>query len=100
MKALWVLGAASGIALSFSAMAFDGETIVEKHCKACHKIGLAGAPKLGDKEAWAPHLATGVEAMAATVLKGKGAMPPKGTCGTCTPEQILAAVEALIADVK
>lgn len=104
MKTLWVLGAASGIALSvsvsFNVMAGEGDEIVAKHCTACHQIGLAGAPKLGDKAAWAPRLATGVEAMTATVLKGKGAMPPKGTCGTCTPEQLTAAVEALTADVK
>ena len=104
MKALWILSAASGIALSvslsFNVMAGPAEDIVAKHCTACHKIGLAGAPKLGDKAAWAPRIATGIEAMTATVLKGKGAMPPKGTCGTCTPEQLAAAIEVLTADVK
>jgi cytochrome c5 len=47
-------------------------------CAACHVAGVAGAPKLGDKAAWAPRIATGVDAMTASVIKGKGAMPPKG----------------------
>ncbi len=47
-------------------------------CQACHVISLAGSPKLGDKAAWAPRIAQGVDALVASVVKGKGAMPPKG----------------------
>jgi cytochrome c5 len=47
-------------------------------CSACHATGVAGAPKLGDKAAWAPRLADGVDGMTAIAIKGKGAMPPKG----------------------
>ena len=47
-------------------------------CSACHIAGVAGAPKLGDKAAWAPRVAQGIEALTASVIKGKGAMPPKG----------------------
>jgi cytochrome c5 len=47
-------------------------------CEACHAAGVAGAPKVGDKAAWAPRLAQGIDGMTATVIKGKGAMPPKG----------------------
>ena len=47
-------------------------------CLVCHAAGVAGAPKLGDKAAWAPRLALGVDALTASVIKGKGAMPPKG----------------------
>ena len=49
-----------------------------QNCSACHIVGVAGAPKLGDKAAWAPRIAQGIDAMTATVIKGKGAMPPKG----------------------
>lgn len=100
MKALWALGLLFSVSVSLNVVAGEGEVIVAKHCVACHQIGLAGAPKLGDKAAWAPRIATGVESMVATVASGKGAMPPKGTCGTCSPEQLTAAVEAIIADVK
>ncbi|HEY2929621.1 c-type cytochrome [Piscinibacter sp.] len=47
-------------------------------CSACHGAGVAGAPKLGDKAAWAPRVGQGVDALTASVVKGKGAMPPKG----------------------
>ena len=47
-------------------------------CSACHVAGVAGAPKLGDKAAWAPRLPLGVDGLTASVIKGKGAMPPRG----------------------
>ena len=47
-------------------------------CMGCHATGVAGAPKVGDKAAWAPRAKLGVDAMVASVIKGKGAMPPKG----------------------
>lgn len=72
------------------------EAIVDRHCQACHDAGLAGAPKMNDAENWAARIATGVDAMTQTVISGKGAMPPKGTCFSCTDEQIRAAVEVMI----
>jgi cytochrome c5 len=47
-------------------------------CSTCHGTGVAGAPKLGDKAAWAPRAAQGIDALVANAIKGKGAMPPKG----------------------
>ena len=47
-------------------------------CTACHSPGVAGAPKVGDKAAWAPRIAQGMDTLVATAIKGTGAMPPKG----------------------
>ncbi len=47
-------------------------------CSVCHLAGVAGAPKVGDKAAWAPRIAQGIDALTASAIKGKGAMPPKG----------------------
>ena len=47
-------------------------------CQTCHAAGVAGAPKLGDKAAWAPRIAEGMDKIMAIVVNGKGAMPPKG----------------------
>ena len=55
-----------------------GEALYKQACVACHASGVAGAPKFGDKTAWAPRIQTGLDAMTASVIKGKGAMPPKG----------------------
>ena len=43
----------------------------------CHASGAANAP-LGDRQVWAPYAARGADALLATVLTGKGAMPPRG----------------------
>lgn len=55
----------------------DGKATYEKTCSVCHASGVANAPKYGDKTAWAPRIATGADALLASVVKGKGAMPPK-----------------------
>ena len=47
-------------------------------CAVCHLAGVAGAPKVGDKAAWAPRIAQGIDALTTSAIKGKGAMPPKG----------------------
>lgn len=47
-------------------------------CQACHASGLAGAPKFGDKAAWGPRLAQGIDGLTASAIHGKGAMPPRG----------------------
>jgi cytochrome c5 len=47
-------------------------------CAVCHGAGIAGAPKLGDKAAWAPRLALGIDGLTASAIKGKNAMPPRG----------------------
>jgi cytochrome c5 len=67
--------AAAGAA---AAGARSGEDIVKSACAACHQAGVANAPKIGDKAAWAPRIKTGLNGMLAVAIKGKGAMPPRG----------------------
>lgn len=78
----------------------DGKTIYDTKCFACHAAAVAGAPKFGDKAAWAPRIATGVEAMLNTVKTGKNAMPPKGTCMDCTDGELKAAVEYMVSQAQ
>ena len=73
-----------------------GAEIYNTKCMACHASGAAGAPKLGDKEAWAPRIATGMDALVASVINGKNAMPPKGACMDCSDDDIKAAVEHMV----
>jgi len=56
----------------------SGEEIVKAVCAACHESGAAGAPKIGDKTAWAPRLVQGLDGLLKSALAGKNAMPPKG----------------------
>ncbi|QEP44585.1 cytochrome c5 family protein [Ectothiorhodospiraceae bacterium BW-2] len=74
----------------------SGEAIYQASCFACHATGAAGAPLLGNVEAWAPRIALGMEALLATAISGKGAMPPRGTCGTCSDDDLMAAIEYMV----
>ena len=75
--------------------AAKGKTVYEGTCVACHGTGAAGAPKAGDKAAWAPRLKTGMDALYASALKGKNAMPPKGGNMSLSDADIKAAVDYL-----
>jgi len=90
-----------GIATAFGgAQAADGKAVYDKTCVACHASGVANAPKFGDKAAWAPRAATGRDALVASVVKGKGAMPPKAGASDLKDDDIKAAVDYLLAAAK
>jgi cytochrome c5 len=74
----------------------DGQKIYQASCQACHATGAANAPKLGDKAAWAPRIATGIDAMLAVAIKGKIAMPPRGACASCSDADLKAAIEYMV----
>lgn len=87
-------------ALGGTALAADGRAVYDKTCVACHATGVANAPKLGDKAAWAPRIATGRDALVASVLKGKGAMPPKAGAANLGDAEIQAAVDYMVGAAK
>lgn len=68
-------------------------------CGACHNTGAAGAPRIDDKAAWAPRVATGKAALYQSALAGKGAMPPKGGASV-SDEEIKATVDYILGKVK
>lgn len=69
----------------------SGEELYKAVCGACHEAGVAGAPKTGDKAAWAPRIGVGLDVLTKTALAGKGAMPPKGG-SDATPEELTRAI--------
>ena len=78
-----------------------GENIYNKYCKLCHASGLAGAPKTGDKAAWQPRLKDKtIEDLVETAKKGLNAIPPKGTCMSCSDEQLQKAIEYMLPKTK
>ena len=73
---------------------WSGEEVYTKHCVVCHATGIAGAPKKGDAAAWKPRLAQGMETLLQHMVSGFGAgMPPKGTCVTCSDDELKAALD-------
>ena len=81
------------------ASAGAGEALYKQACVACHAAGVAGSPKFGDKEAWAPRIKTGLDMLTTSVIKGKGAMPPKGG-SAASDVDIRAAVEYMVSAAK
>ncbi len=77
-----------------------GKKTYETVCFACHGSGVAGAPKFGDKAAWAPRVAQGKDALHASALKGKRAMPPKGGNPALSDADVAAAVDYMVAAAK
>ncbi len=82
------------------ALAADGEAVYSSVCRKCHRTGIDDAPKTGDRAAWAPRVALGREALVKSVIDGKGAMDPRGGKAELTDEEIRAAVDYLLAQVK
>ena len=80
--------------------AADGKAVFDKVCMACHATGVGGAPKVGDKEAWAPRIKTGMDSLLQSALKGKGAMPPKGGDQSLTDAQLRAAIDFMVSQSK
>ncbi len=92
--------AATAPAVVAAAPAADGRKVYDAGCVACHGAGVAGAPKFGDKAAWAPRIKTGIDALYAASIKGKGVMPAKGGNASLSDADIRAAVDFMVAAAK
>ena len=95
-----VAAAGSAPAKAGKAEAGKGKSVYDSICMACHATGAAGAPKFGDKAAWAPRIKSGMDALYQSVLKGKGAMPAKGGNAALADADVRAAVDYLVAAAK
>lgn len=91
----WVAGVVAALLAAGPVAAADGKAVYEKSCNGCHG---AMKPKIGDKEAWAPLAKKGADALTASVIKGKGIMPPKGTAAS--DADVRAAVDYILSQSK
>lgn len=78
----------------------DASEIYNSSCSACHGSGVLGAPKLGDAAAWAARLEKGVDTLTANAISGINAMPPMGTCGSCSEDDIKQTIQYMIDNSK
>ena len=91
----------TGLALSLAtaasfSMASDGAAVYNHSCKMCHSSGMMGAPKVGDKAAWAARIEKGADALLVSTRAGTGKMMPKGGCRTCSDDDLSAAIDYMI----
>jgi cytochrome c5 len=91
--------AAAPAAADTAAIDPAGEKLYKSVCFACHATGAAGAPKFGDKEAWAKPIASGLDTMVQAAIHGIGAMPPRGG-SQASDAEVKAAVEYMVQAVK
>jgi len=77
-----------------------GDEVYAAKCTSCHDLGMGGAPKLSNKAAWTARIAQDKEVIYRHAIKGYGSMPSRGTCSTCSDEDIKAAVDYMISRVQ
>lgn len=80
----------------------SGEAVYKKTCMSCHATGAANAPKLGDKAAWKPRIDKGMDALMQSALNGVPgtAMMKRGTCLSCSDDDLRAAIEYMVGQSK
>ncbi len=95
-------GAASPPAAPASASGGEDKikAIYTSSCAACHTTGVAGAPKLGEKAAWAARIKAGNESLYSSAIKGKNAMPAKGGNASLSDSDVKAVVDYMISQAK
>jgi cytochrome c5 len=89
-----------GMEVAASAGGGDAKTpdsVIAKHCNACHGSGLLGAPKIGDAAAWGERAKKegGLDGLLAKAISGVNAMPPKGTCADCSDADLKGAIQKM-----
>ncbi len=108
MKKIVVVAAAMLMAAPVSSVfARDGKQVFDTFCHVCHGTpGIPQSPHLGDKAAWAPRIAQGMDTLFQHVKDGYKSptgiipMPPKGTCADCTDDELKAAIQYMVDKAK
>jgi cytochrome c5 len=101
--AMPIMASAPAVAMAAAPAADAGKKLYDTTCQICHAAGIAGAPKLGDKAAWADRVKQAKTVIYDHAIKGfqgkVGVMPPKGTAAA-SDEDVKAAVDYMLAAVK
>jgi cytochrome c5 len=74
----------------------EGEAVYEERCRFCHDVGLHGAPQPGNPWRWPKPTEENIDRLARRAECGERVMRPKGTCQTCTIDDIKAAIRYMI----
>jgi cytochrome c5 len=69
--------------------------LYNQSCATCHAAGVLGAPKSGDKAAWAPRLKQGMPTLVSHTKNGFKNMPARGLCDSCTDADYMALIKLM-----
>ena len=85
------------VAVAAGGAAQSPDDVIAKYCGACHMSGGLGAPKIGDSADWKKRAADqgGLDGILAKAITGINSMPPKGTCATCTDDELKGAIKKM-----
>ncbi|MBX9755315.1 MAG: c-type cytochrome [Pseudomonadaceae bacterium] len=85
------------VAVAAAGPALTGAEVVTKYCGACHTSGVLGAPKIGDSADWKKRASEqgGLDGILAKAITGINSMPPKGTCATCSDDELKGAIKQM-----
>ena len=73
-----------------------GKAVYEERCGLCHDVGIHGAPQPGNRLVWPEPTEENIDRLAQRAECGERVMSPKGTCKTCTVDDIKAAIRYMI----
>jgi cytochrome c len=86
------------VAMSDAATA--GKAVYDKACQACHNMGVAGAPKVGDVAGWTDRIKQGMATLNDHAINGyqgaNGVMPAKGGNMSLSDDEVKNAVVYMV----
>lgn len=88
--------ASDAAATAVAAAPLSGEEVYNQYCSVCHAAGVGGAPLFADVGVWAPRIAKGMDVLMDSTINGINAMPAKGTCMSCSDDELADAVTYMI----
>lgn len=99
LLAAWALSAillAAGNGAQAQTKERTGKEVVESLCGSCHSTGAGGAPKIGDKKAWADRAAKGLTGLSKVAITGIRQMPAHGGNPRLTDTEIERAITYMV----
>ena len=89
-------GCGDGGSSGATAEASGPEATYRRYCYSCHAVGAAGAPRVGDEDAWRPRIAQGWDTLLEHTIGGVRTMPPRGLCRQCSDEELAAVLDWML----
>jgi len=94
------VGEAPAVVAAPAATSMSGEEIVSQVCAMCHSTGMMSSPKLGKASDWAPRIEKGTDVLYSNAINGLNMMPARGGRPDLSDDDVKAAVDHMLSQVK